>query len=69
MITTQSFRIVDILDNLKDIKKRVLPELNKALLELNGRIKSIQVFIGRGNQNIFTLHITLSKTYLIKIFN
>jgi len=67
LITTQSSRIADILDNLEIVRKRILSELNKALQELDVRIKSIQVFNEIGNQNIFMLHVALNKTYLIKI--
>ncbi|KAL6255449.1 hypothetical protein P5V15_013784 [Pogonomyrmex californicus] len=48
VITTQSFMITDILDNLEVVRKRILFELNKALQELNARIKSIQVFVEKG---------------------
>lgn len=48
VITSQSFRIVDILDNLKGARLQVLPELNRAVQELDTRIKSIQVFVERG---------------------
>lgn len=58
VITTQSSRIIDILVNLEDVRKRVLSELNKALLELNVQIKSIQAFVERGNQMIFMLYVT-----------
>jgi len=67
LITTQSSRIADILDNLEIVRKQILSELNKALQELDVRIKSIQVFVERGNQNIFMLYVALNKTYLIKI--
>lgn len=56
IITTRSSKIIDILDNLEDVRKRVLSELNRALQELNIRIESIQVFVERGNQNIFMLY-------------
>lgn len=49
VITTQSSRIADILDGLENIRKRALSELNKALQELDDRIKSIQIFAGKGN--------------------
>lgn len=58
IITTQSSRIIDILINLEDVRKRVLSELNKALQELNAQIKSIQGFVERGNQKIFMLYVT-----------
>ncbi|XP_011705984.1 PREDICTED: uncharacterized protein LOC105461199 isoform X2 [Wasmannia auropunctata] len=48
VITTRSSEIVDILDNLEDVRKQNLFELNKALQELNIQIKSIQVFVERG---------------------
>ncbi|XP_071560873.1 uncharacterized protein [Temnothorax nylanderi] len=48
VITIRSSRIIDILDNLEDVRKRVLSELNKALEELDARIKCIQVFVERG---------------------
>ncbi|CAL1681894.1 unnamed protein product [Lasius platythorax] len=48
VITIRSSRIADILDNLKDVRLRILSELNTALQELNIRIKSIRVFVERG---------------------
>ncbi|XP_024868428.1 muscle M-line assembly protein unc-89-like isoform X5 [Temnothorax curvispinosus] len=48
VITIRSSRIIDILDNLEDVRKRVLSELNKALEQLDARIKCIQVFVERG---------------------
>lgn len=58
VITTRSSRIVDILDNLQDVRIRISSKLNKALHELDIKIKSIQVFVERGNQNIFMLKFT-----------
>jgi len=49
IITSRSSKIIDILDNLEDVKIRVLPELNRAIQELDTRIKNIQVFVGKGN--------------------
>lgn len=49
VITTRSTRIADILDNLKDVKRRILSELNTALQELDSKIKSIRVFVEKGN--------------------
>ncbi|XP_018309584.1 uncharacterized protein [Mycetomoellerius zeteki] len=48
VITTRSSRIVDILDNLQDVRIRISSKLNKALHELDIKIKSIQVFVERG---------------------
>ncbi|XP_067210497.1 uncharacterized protein zormin isoform X3 [Linepithema humile] len=48
VITVRSSKIIDILDNLKDVKPRVLPELNSARQELDTRIKNIQVFVEKG---------------------
>lgn len=66
VITTQSSRIADILNDLEDIRKRILSELNKSLQELDARIESIQVFVEKGNQNMFSLYIAFNKTHLIK---
>ncbi|XP_018360288.1 PREDICTED: titin isoform X3 [Trachymyrmex cornetzi] len=48
VITTRSSRIADILDNLQDIRIRISSKLNKALHELDTKIKSIQVFVEKG---------------------
>ncbi|XP_019884311.1 titin isoform X6 [Camponotus floridanus] len=45
VITTRSTGIADTLDNLKDVKRQILSELNTALQELDSRIKSIRVFV------------------------
>ena len=58
IITTQSSKIVDILDNLQDIRIQISSKLNKAFHELDIKIKSIQVFVETGNQNIFILKFT-----------
>ncbi|XP_012061613.1 PREDICTED: uncharacterized protein LOC105624873 [Atta cephalotes] len=48
IITTQSSKIVDILDNLQDIRIQISSKLNKAFHELDIKIKSIQVFVETG---------------------
>jgi len=58
IITTQSSKILDILDNLQDVRIQISSKLNKAFHELDIKIKSIQVFVETGNQNIFILKFT-----------
>ncbi|XP_072764140.1 uncharacterized protein [Anoplolepis gracilipes] len=48
VITIRSSRIIDILNNIKDVKLRNLSEINTALQELDSRIQSIRVFVERG---------------------
>ncbi|XP_018338023.1 PREDICTED: titin-like isoform X4 [Trachymyrmex septentrionalis] len=48
VITTRSSKIADILDNLQDVRIRISSKLNKALHELDTKIKSNQVFVERG---------------------
>lgn len=49
IITSQSLRIVDILDNLQGARLQIPPELNRAVQELDAKIKSIQIFVEKGN--------------------
>ncbi|XP_012542170.2 titin isoform X3 [Monomorium pharaonis] len=64
MITISSSRIGDILNHLEDLKERIPSQLNKALHELDVRIKNIQEFVkkdenkaaGQISQSLMEMH-------------
>lgn len=56
LITSYSSTIIDVLNNLKDLKLRILPEFHYAILELDTRIKDIQVFVETGDYTYIYLH-------------
>lgn len=48
VITCQSTRVDSILRDLEGSRRRILPELNKAVDELDARIKSIDNLVEKG---------------------
>ncbi|XP_015171223.1 PREDICTED: titin isoform X2 [Polistes dominula] len=52
VITCQSIRIDSILRDLEGSKRRILPELNKAVDELDSRIKSIDNLVEKGEMHV-----------------
>ncbi|XP_046833263.1 uncharacterized protein LOC124430549 isoform X3 [Vespa crabro] len=52
VITCQSIRVDSILRDLEGSRRRILPELNKAVDELDARIKSIDNLVEKGQMQI-----------------
>ncbi|KAG7188139.1 hypothetical protein KM043_013360 [Ampulex compressa] len=52
VITSQSFATTTILQDLEGSRLRILPELNKAVEELDARIKSINALVQKGEVHI-----------------
>ncbi|XP_043502049.1 muscle M-line assembly protein unc-89 isoform X6 [Polistes fuscatus] len=52
VITCQSIRVDSILRDLEGSKRRILPELNKAVDELDSRIKSIDNLVEKGEMHV-----------------
>ena len=57
VITSQSPKTASILQDLSGSKHRILPELNKAVNELDTRINGINTLAQKGNFKLITIFI------------